>query len=91
MPVRKYENFWGRRVRSVRKRKIHIPEALVYLGEAYAIEYLSDKFNGGGDGKMAVYRHKFKSGAKLYMDEKGKAQLYILGSKITVNNRGIVN
>ena len=91
MPERKYEKFWGRRVRSARRKRIHIPEFLIYLGDAFAIEYVSDKFNGGGDGKKAIYRHKFARGAKLYMDETGKKQLYIMGVKIRVGEPGIIN
>jgi len=91
MPVRKYEHFWGRRVRSVTKRRFHVPNTLIYLGKAHAIEYVCDKWNGGGDGTKAIYRHKFAPGARLYMDEKGRMQLYIMGSKIYVNDRGIVN
>jgi hypothetical protein len=91
MLKRKYENFHGRPVKSVRTVKFNMPEALIYLGDAHAIEYVSNKFNGGGDGRRATYRHVFKKGAKLYMDERGRVQLYIKGSKIYVNERGIVN
>ena len=91
MPVKKYQKFWGRKVRSVRKRKFHVPSTLIYLGEAHAIEYVCDKWNGGGDGTKAIYRHKFAKGGKLYMDEKGKIQLYIIGSKIRVDEGGIYN
>ena len=91
MPVRKYEKFWGRRVRSASKRKVHIPSTLISLGNAVAIEYLSDKWNGGGDGRKAIYRHKFSPGTKLYMDETGKRQLYIMGSRLRVGEPGIIN
>lgn len=90
-PVNKYEDFHGRNVRSIRTRKIHVPESLIFLGDLSAIEYVSNKFNGGGDGRRAIYRHKFKSGAKLYMDERGSFQLYIIGNKIRVNHTGIRN
>lgn len=91
MAIQKYEAFHGRPIRSHSERRIHIPDCLIRLGDAYAIEYVCDKWNGGGDGKKAVYRHKFSPGAKLYMDERGKKQLYIIGSKITVDEGGIRN
>jgi hypothetical protein len=87
---KKYEQFHGRRSRKTASRPFHVPSSLVYLGEAVAVEYLSDKLNGGGDGAKAIYRHKFSPGAVLCMDEKARGQLYILGSKIYVNDRGIV-
>ena len=91
MPERKYERFWGRRVRSVTRRKFHIPKTLIHLGDAHAIEYCCNKWNGGGDGTTAVYRHKFKKGAKLFMDERSRVQLYILGTKIRISDPGIIN
>jgi hypothetical protein len=90
-PIEKYEAFHGRTVRSIRTETFHVPDTLIFLGSVHAIEYVSNKFNGGGDGRKAIYRHKFSKGAKLYMDERGAFQLYIKGSKIRVNNTGIRN
>ena len=86
-----YRKFHGKPPKKVYRRKFGDPKVLVYLGEAILIEYVTNKINGGGDGKMAIYVHKFKKGAKLYTDEEGKGQLYILGSAIRVQKAGIVN
>jgi hypothetical protein len=66
------------------------PKQLVFLGKAIEIVYESDKFNGGGDGKPCYYKHKFHKDDILCTDQDGK-QLYVLGSKLTVEDRGIVN
>lgn len=89
--VSKYMAFHGEAPRSITKRKFNMPEQLVFLGEAIEVVYKSDKINGGGRGRVAYYKHKFSKGTKLYSDERGRKQLYIIGSKLYVNDRGIVN
>lgn len=88
---RRYRAFHGKNPRSVRKGKFHDPKTLIRLGKAVRIEYESNKFNGGGDGRMAVYYHKFETPVTLYMDETGKRQLYLIGSKLKVTEAGIEN
>jgi len=88
--LKMYEDFQGEESTEVIDVKFKKPSQLVYLGRAVAIEYASDKLNGGGDGTMATYRHKFHKDDILCTDQDGK-QLYILGSKLTVEDRGIVN
>ena len=87
--TRRYEQFHGKPARKVNSINFNTPKKLIFLGEAVAIEYRCDKLNGGGDGKQAVYRHKFSPGAILCMDETAKRQLYVIGSKITVDDEGI--
>jgi hypothetical protein len=89
-PVKKYEDFHGKPARNKKMQEFYVPESLVYLGEAIAVEYRCSKLNGGGDGKRAVYRHKFETPAMLCMDERAKKQLFILGPSIAVNSRGII-
>lgn len=86
-----YRNFWGKAPGPISRGGFHDPKELIYLGEAVAIEYRSNKKNGGGDGKTAVYLHEFETPAKLYCDERGRGQLYIIGKKIVVTNHGIEN
>lgn len=88
-PDSRYRAFHGRGPRRRTKINVHYPEAMIKLGRAVAIEYECDKLNGGGDGTRAVYRHQFDRGAYLYMDERGRKQLYILGPKIVVTDAGI--
>lgn len=87
----KFYEFWGKAPKKIYKEKFHDPKQLIYIGNAVEIVYRSNKFHGGGDGTMAEYKHRFKNGVKLYMDERGKIQLYIKGAKLKVTNRGIEN
>jgi len=94
MPARKmYREFHGRPVRYEKDVSFREPENLVYLGRVHKIEYISDKSNGGGDGRPTVFYHQFKRGVYLYTDEKGQ-QLYILKNGKNyrqVTERGIVS
>lgn len=85
----KFEQFHGRPPEGSFELNFHPPAKLIFLGKAVAIEYECDKLNGGGDGKKAVYRHKFTTPAIVCMDERGKKQLYIIGPEIVVDERGI--
>lgn len=86
-----FEKFHGRDVDHVDEINMDTdPECLVLLGKAVAIEYECDKLNGGGDGQVATYRHKFGKGVKLMCSPDGKT-LYIKGGRMYTNERGIVN
>jgi hypothetical protein len=88
-PVRQYKRFHGHDPRTEMVYSFKVPKGLVILGEVVAVEYLTDKNNGGGDGTFATYRHKFDRGSVLCADEKMKHQLYIIGRKIKVTSAGI--
>lgn len=85
-----YEQFHGRKPNSVQKMKWRDPKKLVFLGRACEIVYESDKLNGGGDGELAKYIHEFHPDTALFTDERGE-YLIIVGKKLTVTERGIVN
>lgn len=89
--VKKYSEFHGKGPTKIYQKKINIPEKLIFLGYAHKIEYISNKLNGGGDGKTAIYVHKFTRGTKLFADEKMGGQLYIMGKTLKVTDRGIEN
>jgi len=92
MNARKRLNqFHGRNVRWKKNINFHVPRTLVYLGKAIAVEYECDKWNGGGDGTKAVYRHEFETPCVVAMDETGKKQLYIIGNKLKVTDAGVEN
>jgi hypothetical protein len=90
-PRRRYEEFHGRKLKKVRERAFHYPRNLIILGKAVAVEYECSKYNGGGDGKRATYRHEFETPAYVCMDERGKKQIYIIGRNIRVTEAGIEN
>lgn len=87
----KYFQFHGKNPKYKKNYSFRQPETLIVLGEAHAIEYTCSKLHGGGDGKRAIYRHVFETPAKVCMDETGKKQLYIVGSKLKVTEAGIEN
>lgn len=66
------------------------PGSMVILGRAVSITYESDKLNGGGDGEPCLYEHKFHKDDVLVCDESG-TMLAIVGPKLKVTHRGIVN
>lgn len=82
--------FQGEGVDSAKPVRKPAPLVLVALGRAVAIEYESDKLNGGGDGTKATYRHEFAPGDVLATDQDGRT-LYVLGPRLRVNSRGIVD
>ena len=84
-----YEMFHGRSPKRKDALDFHVPRELTLLGAAVAIEYRCNKLNGGGDGKQAVYRHEFETPVMLAMDERHGKQLYIIGNRVTVTDRGI--
>jgi len=86
-----YKEFHGHAPRTRRSWNFHSPKGFVILGKAIAIEYETDKLNGGGDGKKAIYRHEFDTPCLVLMDERQKEQLYIVGKKLIVTDRGIEN
>lgn len=82
--------FQGEAVDSAREVRKPAPLVLVALGRAVSIEYESDKLNGGGDGTKATYRHEFAPGDMLATDQDGRT-LYVIGPRLRVNSRGIVD
>ena len=85
----KYAEFHGKAPRRLSGIEFHQPKKLVFLGKAVAIEYRCNKRNGGGDGRTAIYRHEFETPSVVCMDETGRKQLYIIGTRITVDDEGI--
>lgn len=88
---RRFREFHGRRPRFVYRADFYIPNKLILLGRAVAIVYEIDKKHGGGDGKITEYIHDFETPVGLFMDERGKRQLYLIGEKLIVTKDGIEN
>ena len=87
--VKRYEAFRGYRPRRVTQKRVEPVLELVELAQPEYITYFSDKFHGGGDGKMAAYKHKFGKRVKMYCTPDGK-MLVIMGAGMSVQKRGIV-
>ncbi len=71
--------------------QFHVPKTLIFLGQAISIVYLCNKKHGGGDGRLTEYEHEFESPVDLFMDERGRVQLYLIGKKVVVTDNGIEN
>jgi len=84
-----FYQFHGKQSKGAKAVNMHYPKTLIILGKAYAVEYLSNKWHGGGDGTTAIYRHKFETPAIVCMDERARGQLYILGNGVKVTDAGI--
>lgn len=87
----RYRQFHGKDPKRRGKVNFRVPGQLIYLGKAVAIEYESNKLNGGGDGTKAVYRHEFETPAIVCMDQTARKQLYIIGNSLKVTDAGIEN
>lgn len=62
-----YKKFHKCRVKKLREIEFTMPKALTFLGEAFAIEYKSDKVLKGHPVKTRRYRHKFGKQVKIYL------------------------
>lgn len=89
-----YETFHGKPATGTERIEWRDPKHLVYLGEAEAVEYATDKVNGAPAdraGKKTSYRHSMlRKGNKLFTNEDG-TMLIILGPSLRVEDRGIVD
>lgn len=88
--VRRFRRFHGRNPSRAAKVFIPFPKAVIYLGEAIALEYRSDKLAPAlGDGpksrKTRTYRHKTGRGVKFYTDPKGRV-LFVTGGRFKVTD-----
>lgn len=89
--IGRYKQFHGKDPRYEQKVRIQPSRKKIVLGRAVAIEYRCSKWNGGGDGRSAVYRHEFETPVELCMDESGRHVLYLIGDHLKVDDEGIKN
>lgn len=82
--VAKFREFHGRRPDRATKIDLPFPRSVVFLGEAVAVEYRSDKL-ALGSRKTRTYRHKFGRGVKIYADPEGST-LYVKGGRFKVTD-----
>jgi hypothetical protein len=92
--MRMYRKFHGKAPVQVRTMIVDVPgklpKVLIELGDAHTTDYVSDKKNGGGDGKKNIFTHRHKKGTILCTDARGKA-LYTIGPQLKVTQAGIEN
>lgn len=82
----RFRRFHGRSAEKKAFVEIPHPKAVVFLGEALAIEYASDKNVPRLGGKrQRGYRHRFSKGVRVYCDAKGTT-LFVTGGRFKVTD-----
>ena len=81
--------FYGFDPRSLKRRNITWPKALVFLGACPQVDYITDKF----DGKKRQYYHEFKRPTLIFAgptpQKNGDNVLIIIG-KFKITESGII-
>jgi hypothetical protein len=82
-----YEKFREAPASRARKIRLKLPSAVAIMGYCNAIEYETSHA-----GKARSYRHKFAKGSRaLLCAGPEKSQLYLIGGRFHVTERGIVD
>lgn len=85
----RYKTFTGREGEKPSVRTLKAPGELVCIARPEFLTYYSSKLNGGGDGTLQKFRHRFGASIKLYTDPEGTF-LLIAGPGLRITRRGIV-
>lgn len=87
---RRYKSFTGREPDDKPVTKVvKTPSELICIARPEFITYFSSKLNGGGDGTLNKFKHRFGAKIKLYTNPEGTF-LLIAGPGLKVTPRGIV-
>jgi hypothetical protein len=82
-----YEDFRETKVKRTRGIRIRYPKAVAIMGYCEAILYSTTH-----NGVAKLYKHKFAKGSRaLLCAGPGKSQLYLIGGRFHVTDRGIVD
>lgn len=87
--IKKYKQFHGKCPHTETVKEVKNFNTLVYLADPEILTYVSNKRNGGGNGKRNYFKHRFSKSTKLYCTPDGK-MLVIMGTNLKVTPRGIV-
>lgn len=86
---RRYKTFTGKTPEKAEVANKKSPRDWVRIAKVLHLAYNSSKLNGGGDGTMQGFTHRFGAKIHLYTDPDGK-YLLIAGPGLKVTRRGIV-
>lgn len=86
---KRYKSFTGKEPGKAVTRNRKSPSELICIARAEIITYYSDKLNGGGDGILRGFKHRFGPKIQLYTNPEG-TYLLIAGPGLKVTPRGIV-
>lgn len=87
--ARRFRTFTGKTPENVEASSKKSPKEWVRIAKVLNLAYNSSKLNGGGDGTMQGFIHRFGAKIHLYTDPDGK-YLLIAGPGLKVTRRGIV-
>jgi hypothetical protein len=86
---RRFAAFTGRDPGAATIKQKKTPSELICIARAEILTYYSNKFNGGGDGTVQGFKHRFGAKIRLYTDPEGTF-LLLAGPGLRVTPRGIV-
>jgi hypothetical protein len=86
---KRYQAFTGREPGTAASRKIKTPSELICIAKPEHLTYFSSKLNGGGDGTLQGFKHRFGAKTRIYTNPEGTFIL-ITGPGLKVTPRGIV-
>lgn len=83
-----YKRFRERTPRTAKSVTLKLPRAVMVMGHVDAILYTTTH----ADGRAVPYKHKFAKGSKpLLCASTGRNQLFLIGGRYRVTERGIVD
>lgn len=85
----KYKAFTGRDASSEKTKKIKTPSELICIAKPELLTYFSSKLNGGGNGTLQGFKHRFGAKTRCYTNPEGSFIL-ITGPGFHVSHRGIM-
>jgi hypothetical protein len=86
---RRYKAFTGRDPGKAEIRTKKAPSELICIARAEFLTYYSSKLNGGGDGTLNKFKHRFGANIKIYTNPEGTI-VVLAGPGLKVTSRGIV-
>lgn len=86
---RRYKAFTGKEPGKAEIQDKKAPSELICIARPEFLTYYSSKLNGGGDGTLQKFKHRFGAKIKLYTNPEGTI-LVLAGPGLKVTPRGIV-
>lgn len=85
----RYKAFTGREAEAATVKRVKTPSELICIARPEFLTYYSSKLNGGGNGSLQAFKHRFGAQIRIYTNPEGTFVL-IAGPGLKVTRRGIV-
>lgn len=86
---KRFKSFTGHEPGEAIIKKKKTPSELICIARPEILTYYSSKINGGGNGTLQGFKHRFGAKTRIYTDPEGTFIL-IAGPGLKVTPRGIV-